>query len=154
VPLTVLVPVGSPLDVVGSGGRVEVTGTEAEVQVRTGGGAVRVIGGRGSVTAVTGGGTVRLHDIDGQGVVRTGGGTIHVDGRLRGDSNLGTGGGSVTVALRPGTNLRIDGRGSSAISNIPGVSVSRARLQGKTGTGREGSLVIRTGGGAVRVVEG
>jgi hypothetical protein len=151
--MTVLVPPGSPVWVEARGGAVDMTATGADAHVRTGGGSVRVVGSRGDVSAETGGGAVRLSDVDGSVLVRTGGGSIHVDGRLRGESSLSTGGGSVTIALRPGTNITVDGRGTAVATDIDGLEARRFRIEGIVGTGADGSLAIRTAGGAVRVVE-
>jgi hypothetical protein len=123
----------------------------SSVEVITGGGPVTVAGTASAVKVETGGGPVAISDADGPVAASTGGGSIRVDGRLRGDSNLATGGGPVTVVLRPGTRVEVDAYGTGADTNVEGLRVQGGRITGAVEGGGEGRLLIDTGGGPVRI---
>jgi hypothetical protein len=148
--LDVEIPVHTELHVVSGGGLVDVSGTHAPVSVRAGGGGVRVDGAT-DVSVTTGGGIIRIANADGSVQARTGGGGVRVMGRLRGDSSISTGGGTINVQLQPGSNIAVAARGSIVSTNLPGLQVSRTRLDGRVGSGEDGRLTIRTGGGSVAV---
>ena len=74
---------------------------------------------------------------------------MRVAGRLRGESSLVTGGGTIRVDLDPACNLDVDVRSNGVRSEIPGLTSGAGRVHGRVGDGSEGRLSARTGGGAV-----
>lgn len=132
---------------------VEVPRT-SPVEISTGGGSVKVDGTAGPVRARTGGGSVHVNDADGEVSVTTGGGSIKVRGRLSGESSIRTGGGSVTVELMEGTSIEVDASGSSASTDISGLTVRSGRCTGLVGGGGNGRLRVSTGGGSTRIQRG
>jgi hypothetical protein len=152
--LTIQVPKGCPLDLRTSGGGIDVAGVDGPLRAKTGGGGVLVADTVGRVDLTTGGGSIEVIRADGEVRVRTGGGSVQIEGRLSGDCAALTGGGSITVAVRPGTSLEVRGHGHgyAATSEVPGVTSSQGRLEGRIGDGTGGALRLRTGGGAVRIV--
>jgi hypothetical protein len=79
------------------------------------------------------------------------GGSIQVRGKFRGDSRVTTVGGSVSVDVESGNQLRVEGSGSSASADAPGLSAANGRIEGSIGDGSDGTLQLSTSGGAVRV---
>jgi DUF4097 and DUF4098 domain-containing protein YvlB len=161
--------VHGPCSATTRGGAITIAGAEGDVDARTKGGSIRVKDHRGSVHASTMGGSIHLggslHDaveastmggsihIEGADratvIASTSGGSIDVRGRMIGDNRIRTAGGSVTVAIPPDSQAHIDGRGSSASSDFPDLSVSRGSIEGTLGDGHEGTIEFRTSGGSI-----
>ena len=126
----------------------------SSVDAVTGGGSVRVKGTHASVRARTGGGSIDIDDVDGLVSATTGGGSIRVRGRLRDQSAVRTGGGSVDVVLEAGASLELDAHGTMASIDVPGLRLKGPHVHGAVGGGADGSLEIRTGGGSARIRQG
>jgi hypothetical protein len=134
------------------GGAISVGGHDGPVSAHTKGGSVKLSGKlTDHVEAETMGGSVHVDGVDGAVRAQTMGGSVHVSGRLRGDCTVSTVGGSASVGVARGSNLRVEGSGSSAATDVPGLQASRGRIEGTMGDGSDGTLHLRTSGGAVRV---
>jgi DUF4097 and DUF4098 domain-containing protein YvlB len=105
----------------------------------------------GTVDAETMGGSVRIEGVDGSVRAQTMGGSVHASGRFSGDCSLSTVGGSVTVGLAPGSNVKVDATGNSSSTDVAGLQATRGRIEGTVGDGSDGSISLRTSGGSVRV---
>lgn len=158
------------------GGDVTIRGASSDVKVRTGGGNLRVEGARGNVDANTGGGNITIGDSDGTISVSTGGGEITVrsatgritgstgggnisyEGRLEGDCQLDTGGGNITLDLPADSNVEVDLEVPRTCNDceirlsfdVDG-QVTQRKVNGTIGSGGEGRLTARTGGGDIRL---
>jgi len=134
------------------GGTVSVTDHDGSVVARTKGGSVKLEGKlSGQVDAETMGGAIQLDGVDGCVHAQTMGGSVHIRGRFRGDSRAATVGGSVSVLLAGDNQLRVEGAGSSAATDVAGLQASNGRIEGTIGDGSDGTLRLSTSGGAVRV---
>jgi Putative adhesin len=134
------------------GGSVSVSDHDGSVSARTRGGSVKLSGNlTGNVDADTMGGSVHIDGVDGTVRAQTMGGSVRVSGRLRGDCTMTTVGGSVSLGIPAQSNLRVDGTGSSASTDVPGLQASRGRVEGTVGDGSDGTVTLRTSGGSVRV---
>ena len=134
------------------GGTVSVTDHDGSVVARTKGGSVKLAGKlRDQIDADTMGGSINIDGVDGLVHAQTMGGSIHVRGRFRGESRVATIGGSVSVALPRDNQVRVDGSGSSAAVDVPGLRASNGRIEGAIGDGSDGTLQLSTSGGTVRV---
>ncbi|MEY2421909.1 MAG: hypothetical protein QOI95_1976 [Acidimicrobiaceae bacterium] len=162
-----------PATVSTKGGSIKVVGAHGEVDARTAGGSIRVddhsgpvhastSGGSvhlagvltGTVEAKTAGGSVHIEGADRATVVAsTSGGSIYVRGRLVGHSQMRTAGGSVTVAIPSDSQVRIDGKGSSASCDFADLDTQRGRIQGTLGDGSEGTIEFRTSAGSVTLAK-
>jgi hypothetical protein len=151
------------------GGALRVDGTEGRVEAQTAGGSITVNRHDGAVEASTSGGSIRLggrlvehvhartmggsiivEGIDGAACeVTTAGGSIKVRGRIVGDSSVKTSGGSIAVTLPADSNLAVDAKATSARSDFPELEGRLGRLQGTLGDGTDGTLKVRTSGGAL-----
>jgi hypothetical protein len=134
------------------GGAVSVTDHDGPVVARTKGGSVKLAGKlTEQIDAETMGGSIQLEGVDGTVHAQTMGGSISVRGRFRGDSRVATVGGSVSVALARDNNVHVDGSGSSATADAPGLRAANGRIEGTIGDGSDGTVRLSTSGGAVRV---
>jgi len=137
------------------GGSIAVTDHRGSVTARTKGGSVKVQGALSDmVDASTMGGSIQIEGVDGTVRAETMGGSVQVSGRLRGACCLSTVGGSVSAKLASGSNVVVDATGNSASTDVPGLSASRGHIEGTVGTGADGTVTLRTTGGAVRVHTG
>ncbi len=95
-----------------AGGSITVDDADGRVVARTAGGSIRIGRSGGDVEAHTSGGSIRIDDVAGAVDASTAGGSIDATLRSqpRGDSELSTQGGSVTVTLAPGIGLDVDAR--------------------------------------------
>ncbi|HVM52874.1 MAG TPA: hypothetical protein VM262_06725 [Acidimicrobiales bacterium] len=157
---------GAEVDARTAGGSIKVTGTSGAAELETAGGSIRVDDHGGPVKAVTIGGSIKLAGhllgvdtstiggsikVDGAyGPVAasTKGGSIVVEGRLTGSSSLDTAGGSIRVALSPDTNLEVDARGDSVVTD-EGRLEKRGGGQFTIGSGEDGKLTVRAIAGSV-----
>jgi len=134
------------------GGPIAVSAHTGSVSAHTKGGPLRLAGNlTDHVDANTMGGSVSIEGVDGTVRAQTLGGSVTVSGRFRGDSSISTVGGSVTVALARASNIRVEGAGTSASTDAPGLNVSRGRIDGTVGDGSDGTLTLKTAGGSIRV---
>src|SRR4051812_48185969 len=147
--LTVSVPAGSAVEVSTSGGTVTVERTGAAVRARTAGGSVYLTGCSGDSSAETIGGSIHVTEHDGPVRARTLGGSIRISGHLNGTVEAETQGGSITILVPQISRLKVDGRGTGAVSDFPEVVAHLGRLEGMLGDGADGTLTMRTAGGSV-----
>jgi hypothetical protein len=108
---------------------------------------------KGTVKARTGGGAIHLAKIDGTIDASSGGGSIGFEsGRLKGENRIETGGGSIKCRLDPGNHLKVDAMTAGGrVENEFGwpVEADSGEVTGTFGDGKEGTLLIRTGGGRI-----
>jgi hypothetical protein len=149
--LDVEVPEGSPIDLKMGGGSVNIEGVQGPVAAKTGGGSIAISDAVGTVVATSGGGSIAINNLKGSIAARTGGGTVRVSGHLTGDSSVASGGGSINVAVDDETSISVAARGHMVMTDVPGLSTWQRRIVGNIGAGSEGSLRVRTGGGAIRI---
>jgi len=147
-------PAGSAARLESGGGAITARGRRADVEARTGGGAITVDDVQGAVRARSGGGAIEVTRADGQVNAQTGGGRVVVAGKLRGDTLLQSGGGGVTARVPSTSRLRVEATtgGGAAHSDFPldnNRAPGRGGLRGTIGDGSDGTLSMRTGGGAI-----
>lgn len=136
-----------------SGGGVHAEDHDGAVDASTMGGSIHLQGRlTGTVAARTMGGSVFIDGVDHAQVnVSTAGGSIRVRGALRGTSSIRTAGGSVALTIPGDNHLQVDGKGSNVSSDFPELHLARNRVHGVLGDGSDGSVDLRTSGGAVSV---
>jgi hypothetical protein len=149
--LDIEVPEGSPIDLKMGGGSVSIEGVQGPVAAKTGGGSIAIDDAVGTVVATSGGGSIAVSKLKGSIAARTGGGTVRVSGHLTGDSSVASGGGSISVVVDDETSISVAARGHMVMTDVPGLSTWQRRIVGNIGAGSEGSLRVRTGGGAIRI---
>ena len=134
-----------------AGGSVTVRDHVGPVHVGTSGGSIAIAGHiTDAVEATTSGGSISIADVDRATVTATtSGGSISVRGRLTGDSRVRTAGGSVTVSIPADSQLHVHGKANATSSDFAELSAYRGGLEGTLGDGSDGSLELRTSGGAV-----
>lgn len=149
--------VGGTINAETQGGGIEIEGANGSVYARTGGGNIRAKGKlTGDITLSTGGGGIAVEGIEGTLRARTGGGSIMASGRLRGTSSVETGAGRIEVTVPADSNLNV--RAASPVGKVTnefGLSAAQktsnigAELEGRIGTGADGSLTLTTGAGNI-----
>jgi len=158
-------------------GAIDAEGITGHLELRSGDGAIRGRRLGGDLLVHTGDGSIRLEEVDGAVRMSTGDGNIAVTGTFsslsarsgdghvritaesgsesRGDWDITTGDGSVTLALPDGFNAQIDAHTGDGRVHLRDVSlstvagqISRHSVRGQLGAG--GNLVrLRTGDGSI-----
>ncbi|HWE55236.1 MAG TPA: hypothetical protein VG435_06960 [Acidimicrobiales bacterium] len=121
------------------------------IEVTTGGGSIQIEGTDAAVSCRTGGGSITVTEVDGEVRASTGGGGIRVEGRISGDSQIQTGGGSIDVIVEAGTQVDVDVSGTKASVDVPSLKVEGYHVVGPIDGGGGGRLRVRTGGGSARI---
>ena len=175
--LIVSMPATADVHAKSSDGSIDVEGITGQLELRSGDGAIRGRRLDGDMQVHTGDGSIRLEEVRGALRANTGDGNIAAtgtfsslsarsgDGRVRitaesgsesrGDWDITTGDGSVTLVLPDGFNAEIDAHTGDgrvhlrdlSLSNVAG-PLGRHSVRGQLGTG--GSMVrVRTGDGSI-----
>jgi DUF4097 and DUF4098 domain-containing protein YvlB len=135
-----------------AGGGIKLDDHEGPVTAHTMGGSIKLAGDLGpAVEAETIGGSIRIDGVDGSVAATTKGGSVHVNGRFAGSCSVETAGGSVSIGLETGTRVTVEGSGSSASTDVPGLEARGGRITGDVDGGGDGHLVARTIAGAIRI---
>lgn len=170
-----------PLDGNTGAGAIRVTDCEGDQRVKTGGGGIEVSGGTGSLEGNTGGGFISVKEFKGAVQVESGGGGLTLDnvvGPVEGKTGGGgidvrfssppadgvkltTAGGGVSLRVPEGAAFDLDAAtvGGKVSSELPvdggekGRKPSQNRLKGPVNGGGK-PVILRTGGGAIRVTKG
>lgn len=169
----VRVPTAALVDANTAGGSIVIEQLGANAELRTSGGSIAARGVDGDLVARSSGGSIAVSDVTGTVRIRTSGGSLQLDaladyveaatsggsiqasftpGNERGGV-LKTSAGTISVALDPAANLRIDARTSAGAvrSTLPIESADksgRSRLIGSLGAGGK-LLTLRTSAGSI-----
>ncbi len=142
-----------------SGGDIYVGRVESRVQAMTSGGSITIERAKGPVVAKTSGGNITVEDVSAPIEAKTSGGSIraYFTRQPKGESNLVTSGGNISVRLAPGLNVDIEAKagGGSVSTNIPVTvqgKLSKRKIVGIIGSGGP-LLYLKTSGGSIRLSE-
>jgi len=145
---TIAVPGLFNVDLKTSGGGIEVSSIQGQVNGSTSGGSVSAEEITGQVDVHTSGGKVSLREIDGPVNARTSGGGIQLNG-IKGKTYARTSGGSIKAySLAGDATLQTSG-GPIKAESINGHLEAKTSGGGITITGLRGSVYARTSGGGI-----
>ncbi|MCU0688080.1 MAG: DUF4097 domain-containing protein [Polyangiaceae bacterium] len=152
----VWVPAGLPARLRTDGGDVSVEAMRAGVEALSDGGNVRCQDSEGLLYARTDGGDIRVRRHVGTVDLETDGGDVAVSGALEGENVAQSDGGDVEVTLAGESRLFVSASSDGgSVSNDFGLPTSERSghegFEGAIGDGSEGSLLLRTDGGRVRL---
>jgi DUF4097 and DUF4098 domain-containing protein YvlB len=123
------------------------------VEVSNGAGEVTIVGMEGEIKAHTGAGSVEVRDGGGPVELDTGAGSIVYEGRPRGLCRFETGAGSIELILPADVQVDVDldtgvGRVDLGGFDVTG-DVSSSQVEGRIGSGQDGSISASTGAGSI-----
>jgi hypothetical protein len=152
----VYVPAGLPARLRTDGGDVAVEAMKAGVEAVSDGGDIRCQDGEGLLYARTDGGDIRVRRHVGTVDLETDGGDVAVSGALDGENVAQTDGGDVDVTLSGESQLFVSASShGGSVRNDFGLKTNdgsgREGFEGAIGDGAEGSLLLRSDGGQVRL---
>lgn len=149
----IAVPVQTRLNLLTSGGHVEVKGVGADVEARTSGGSIRFQQLTGTLEGKTSGGRIEVLECRGKTVVETSGGSIEIRGG-GGDLEAETSGGAIRVGPYGGPVRVSTSGGGITVENVAG------EVRGTTSGGSirailtapvVGPVRLETSGGSIAV---
>lgn len=155
VSLKLKVPKDSVLKLKSGAGSIAVSMTTRGLDARTNAGEIRVDQVVGDLTLETGAGAVKVAGADGTVKISTNAGSLDLAGRFRGENSAKSSAGAVQVALPADAKLKVEASsGAGSLDNDFGWKRSKGvggSVAGTLGDGSEGSFVLRTNAGSVRI---
>ena len=146
------VPSNFDLDIITSGGGIDVEKVTGEIKVKTSGGSLNLTELGGSISAKTSGGSVTAKRVSADDVyLKTSGGSIRVSD-CEGSVQAKTSGGSITVDGVSGSLLAHTSGGGIRLNNVRGevdASTSGGSIKTELVGQPDGTVSLRTSGGSV-----
>jgi len=136
-------------------GSVQARGVDGGLQVDSGSGSLSLSGVVGEIDATTGSGSIDVRDAQGAVHLDTGSGNLDYEGLPQGGCRFETGSGNIVLRLPANVDANVEldtNSGNVSVQFAVEGTVTRSRVEGTIGLGREISIYAHTGSGNIDVL--